>query len=193
MTPSIKRRSDVIDEVRNAVCKDRCATHGDCEQNFSDIAHLWTWWLKARRGTHVCLDELDVAEMMNLMKSTRKASTPHHLDHWVDGAGYNVCGAGIVKAENDPKPQHHCKRCATDKMVCVVENEGDLCGECALDVFRSVTFAGDDASEPKPMGNCIGCGRLTPSPFSVCEECNKKAKVTCITRCDTTNGGPCQA
>lgn len=100
MTP-IDRRSEILEQIRQCVCKDRCATHGDAEDNFEDIATLWTWWIKARYGVVIQLDALDSAEMMNLMKSTRKAKTPLHLDHWVDGGGYNVCGAGIVKKALD--------------------------------------------------------------------------------------------
>ena len=94
-------RASVIEQIKQCVCKDRCNTHGEAEQNFADIAHVWSWWLKSRYNAHVRLDELDVAEMMNLMKSARKAKTPFHLDHWVDGGGYNVCGAGIVKKALD--------------------------------------------------------------------------------------------
>ncbi|TXH43086.1 MAG: hypothetical protein E6Q97_34715 [Desulfurellales bacterium] len=93
----MERRSEALDEIRRCVCMDRCATHGDAEDNFGDIAHVWRWWIKARHGIEVPIDALDSAEMMNLMKSTRKAKTPLHLDHWIDGGGYNVCGAGIVK------------------------------------------------------------------------------------------------
>lgn len=96
MTP-VERRSEALEEIRRCVCKDRCSTHGDAEDNFKDIAYVWSWWIKARYGIEVPLDALDSAEMMNLMKSTRKAKTPLHLDHWIDGGGYNVCGAGIVK------------------------------------------------------------------------------------------------
>ena len=100
MTP-IDRRSEILEQIRQCVCRDRCATHGDAEDNFKDIAMLWSWWISKRYGIKVTLDELDSAEMMNLMKSTRKAKTPFHLDHWVDGGGYNVCGAGIVKKALD--------------------------------------------------------------------------------------------
>lgn len=95
MTP-IERRASALEQIKQCVCKDRCATHGDAEDNFKDIAMLWSWWISKRYGIKVTLDEIDSAEMMNLMKSSRKAVTPFHLDHWIDGGGYNVCGAGIV-------------------------------------------------------------------------------------------------
>ena len=181
MTPSIKRRSDVLDEVRNAVCKDRCATHGDAEDNFKDIALLWNWWLRARRGTHVRLDELDVAEMMNLMKSTRKATTPYCLDHWVDGAGYNVCGAGIVKAASDAADAsqqasgqvHHCYRCATQKVVRVVEKEWELCSACKAELKPIDCITGNetpikpDTEDQEPYLVCLMCNGPIESAYKL--------------------------
>lgn len=104
MTP-IEARERSIDMIHQAVCVDRVNTHGDAVINLKRIAELWSWWLKARgiMPGYPANDitALDVAEMMNLLKTARKASNPTIVDHWTDGAGYNVLGAGMLLQSNE--------------------------------------------------------------------------------------------
>lgn len=91
---SISRRKSIISEISECVLKDRCATHGDAEDNFQDIATMWTIILKNKLHAPIAAEQ--VAAMMIAMKLTRIATTPEHQDHWVDAAGYAVCGGGIT-------------------------------------------------------------------------------------------------
>ena len=92
-------RRKILDEVAGCVCRDRMNVYGDAEDNFADIAEFHTTYLRARGllAEGAKIESFDVAAMANLMKIARAANAPTHLDNWVDGAGYAVCGAGIVK------------------------------------------------------------------------------------------------
>lgn len=94
---SLESRKATLAVIEGAVCKDRTATHGPPENNFADIAAFWSIWISKRFKVDIQLDALDVAEMCNLLKSARKISNIAVLDHWDDGAGYNVCGGGILR------------------------------------------------------------------------------------------------
>lgn len=99
--PGNKRRSDVLDTIRGAVCRDRQNSYGDAEDNFQNIADYWNLWLK-QRGYPTTLTPTDVAMMSAQLKMARAAVNPTYMDNWVDLGGYAVCGAGIVQAKNVP-------------------------------------------------------------------------------------------
>lgn len=102
--PGQYRRQEVLDKVRDCVCKDRQNTYGDAEDNFADIAAYMTLWLRQRGllAPDKKLESFDVAQLSSFIKIARKAVNPRYLDNWVDDAGYNVCGAGIVQAQYPP-------------------------------------------------------------------------------------------
>ena len=85
-------RSTILDTARDAVTKDRAATHGGAEQSFSQIAALWS----TRLGMTVT--PAQVAIMMIDLKTVRAWSNPTHADSWVDVAGYAACGGEIATA-----------------------------------------------------------------------------------------------
>ena len=94
-------REEALKEVGKCVLTDRNLDYGAPEDNFSDIAARWNIYLK-RRGLLVSpLTAADVAVMSIDIKMSRLATSPNKLDHWVDVAGYAVCGAEIVTKEPD--------------------------------------------------------------------------------------------
>jgi len=93
------KREEILREAIQCVTKDRNATHGNPEDNFKIIVGYWNQYLETRvkRNDYTnFLDEVDVAVMMLLMKVSRLAKSPGHMDHWVDIAGYAACGGGIA-------------------------------------------------------------------------------------------------
>lgn len=95
-SPTTARRRKILDEVAKCILKDRADTHGDAEDNFTDIAALLN--IRLRRKLKEPLTALDVASIGVLIKEARKIAVAGeiNLDNWVDGAGYNGCGGGIV-------------------------------------------------------------------------------------------------
>jgi hypothetical protein len=87
-------RVDVLDAARDAITRDRAATHGDAEDSFQMIADFWTVWLGDRLEGEVT--PFDVAEMMQLMKTARARGNPTHMDNFVDQAGYSALAAEMV-------------------------------------------------------------------------------------------------
>lgn len=97
-------RKVVLGGAARAVLTDRRNTYGPAEDNFLNIAQLWTEWLHARfRATGVSttfrFTRADVAVMMDLMKTARLVQTPDHPDTWTDKAGYSACGLQAALAD----------------------------------------------------------------------------------------------
>lgn len=107
--------------------KDRGLNYGRPADNFRRIARLWNAHILNRYGDGFggdttiaipALDEIDVALMMDLMKTARLENAPAHLDSWIDKAGYTACGAEIAlekekrsfnspaQSEGDGPPSH---------------------------------------------------------------------------------------
>lgn len=82
-------RQKLLDEARVIVSKDRTSGYGNPEDNFLQIAALWTAY-KGQQFT-----SMDVALMCALIKVARLAKSPEHHDSLVDIAGYAACGADI--------------------------------------------------------------------------------------------------
>lgn len=93
------RRRAVLQQVADCVCRDRQNTYGDAEDNFADIAALAN--IMFRDKLKEPFTPLDVATFSLCIKMARIRTSPHHIDNWIDAAGYGVCGAGIVKADGD--------------------------------------------------------------------------------------------
>ena len=85
-------RKDCLDEAIKCVCQDRQNTYGSPEKNFKVIADYWTVFLQSI-GYEVTVLPWHVAVMMSQLKTARMASSPNHLDNYVDGCGYlaNAC------------------------------------------------------------------------------------------------------
>lgn len=94
------RREAIIEEVKKCVLLDRQQSYGDAEDNFENIRNLWNIYTKTRwPGEAVVFESYDVAAFMAFVKLARSASSPTHLDNWIDLAGYAVCGGGIISKE----------------------------------------------------------------------------------------------
>lgn len=83
-------RQEILDAASACVTVDRAATHGDIENNFGTIAAYWSVHLDAN------VSAADVAVMMAMVKMARIKTSPRHVDHWVDIAGYAACGGEIA-------------------------------------------------------------------------------------------------
>lgn len=98
-------RADLLTAALDAV-NARPKAYGPPERNFDRIARLWSAHTVNRYGEGVGLrfDSVDVALMMDLMKTARLEETPGHMDSWVDKAGYSACGAECATTiEHDPE------------------------------------------------------------------------------------------
>jgi hypothetical protein len=87
--------ADILATASEYVTKDRAATHGDAESNFSLIGALWTAYTGAKIGA------VDVAAMMALLKVARVKGNPGNLDSWCDLAGYAACGGEIATNQGE--------------------------------------------------------------------------------------------
>ena len=83
-------RSDILDMASECITKDRAATHGDMEKNFSTIAAYWSIHLGIE------ITAADCAIMCAQIKIARLKSNAGHADNWVDLAGYAACGGELA-------------------------------------------------------------------------------------------------
>jgi hypothetical protein len=103
-------KTELLETAKLAVA-DRGLNYGRPEANFERIAALWTAHIRNRyadpANSEVDMstwdgrfDPSDVAQMMVLMKIARLENSPHHLDSWVDVAGYAACGAELAPSDS---------------------------------------------------------------------------------------------
>lgn len=85
-----------LGKAMNAVCGDRHLNYGSAEDNFARIAELWNAWWKIRQPGP--FTSVDVAILMDLVKTARIANAASHADSWVDKAGYAACGFSVSGA-----------------------------------------------------------------------------------------------
>lgn len=90
-------REEILTTAIQYITKDRAATHGDAEDNFDNIADLWSWWMRGREIYE--MNNFDVAMMMVLFKIARVKANPGHVDSYVDGVGYLAIAGEIQCVE----------------------------------------------------------------------------------------------
>jgi hypothetical protein len=102
-------RQELLEEAIKITTSDRNKSYGNPEDNFTNIANLWTEYLKAKETAHSDVTRIrritaaDVAQMMVLMKIARLATNPGHRDSALDVAGYAACLADIQVGINSRK------------------------------------------------------------------------------------------
>tara|TARA_R110000824_G_scaffold9917_3_gene44056 strand:+ start:3005 stop:3292 length:288 start_codon:yes stop_codon:yes gene_type:complete len=87
-------RSDILNRAEQYVNVDRASTHGDMEDNFREIAELWTQYID-----HT-ITSIDVSVMMALLKIARLKSNSTNPDNWIDACGYMACGGELATKED---------------------------------------------------------------------------------------------
>ena len=90
-------RTEILETANEYITRDRAATHGDAEENFAQIAAVWTWWLNERLTAPV--DAYDVAQMMSLFKKARAKGNRTHMDSPTDDIGYTAIAGEIASRQ----------------------------------------------------------------------------------------------
>ena len=90
---STKRPSQLLlDEAYEIISNDRNKQYGSPEENFENIASLWTTYLTAANKVSIVISPVQVAHLMILLKIARLSTNPLHKDSGIDIAGYAACG-----------------------------------------------------------------------------------------------------
>jgi hypothetical protein len=93
MSRSNMTRDEALARAQSLVSSERAEQYGSAEENFTRVARLWS----AAFGWEVTLADVPLA--IDLLKTARLISNPHHLDSWVDKAGYAALGAELYSEE----------------------------------------------------------------------------------------------
>ena len=89
-------RKEILAEGEKCICNDRNMQYGEPEDNFSDIAKLWSVFLD------INITAPQVAAMMILLKTARiKSSEGRDKDSWIDTAGYAACGGELMFGDKE--------------------------------------------------------------------------------------------
>jgi hypothetical protein len=80
--------SEILRSAADLVSGDRNVQHGDKEICLSNIAEIWTAYLRIRKEPAAPLTGIDVASMMALLRLARTQTGAPNVDDWLDGAGY---------------------------------------------------------------------------------------------------------
>ncbi len=89
------KREEILKRAAEIVTKDRNEQYGEPEDNFENIARLWSAYLLTG------IDALDVGIMMILFKIARTPITRGTLDTYIDIAGYAACAGEIASKWTD--------------------------------------------------------------------------------------------
>jgi len=84
--------------LAHAAVMSRGEAYGGVEDNFANIADLWTLWLDGSDGR---VTSKDVAVMLALVKIARLKSDIDHQDSIVDLAGYAACLGELTGVGDD--------------------------------------------------------------------------------------------
>ena len=84
-------REEVLRKANEMVNGHREQDYGTPENNFKNIAEVWSWYLNTE------LSPLDVANLMTLMKMARIKGNSFKADSYIDAIGYLACGYEIAE------------------------------------------------------------------------------------------------
>ena len=86
-------RKEMLEKTISIVCEDGEQQYGKPEDNFNEIAKLWSIYLGYP------ISAKDVAIMMALLKIARIKSGMHKDDNYIDLAGYAACACECAPRE----------------------------------------------------------------------------------------------
>lgn len=101
--PKMSCRETVLEEAKRCICQDRQNQYGEPEDSFLTIAAFWEVYLQSKTGKVINLTRDDVALMMVLLKVARTNGHKHHVDNYVDMAGYAALAAELAQNELEIK------------------------------------------------------------------------------------------
>lgn len=97
--PKASCRETVLEKARLCICQDRQNQYGAPEDSFTSIANYWSLYLLSNKKLVEALSPSDVALMMVLLKLARTEGHTHHVDNYVDMAGYAALAAELSEKE----------------------------------------------------------------------------------------------
>lgn len=97
--PKMSCRETVLEEAKRCICQDRQNQYGAPEDSFFTIAQFWSAYLAGEHKLKCIISKEDVALMMVLLKVARTNGHKHHVDNYVDMAGYAALAAELAEDE----------------------------------------------------------------------------------------------
>lgn len=91
-------KTEILRTANEYITRDRQSTHGKAENNFANIARLWSAYLD-----HTITPQ-DVAILMTLLKVARYKHNPSYVDNAIDMAGYAALAGELGQGVDALKP-----------------------------------------------------------------------------------------
>jgi hypothetical protein len=105
--PESTAPESILEEAQRLIHGERNKNYGHPRDNFKEITNLWNGYLQGFDPS-VGLNELDVANLMILMKVARAKDAGWHRDSYTDIAGYAGCAERLqepIQVPLDETPQ----------------------------------------------------------------------------------------
>jgi hypothetical protein len=91
----------ILEEAQRLIHGDRNKNYGHPRENFADISALFSGYLGVE------ITNIDVANLMILVKIARVKGTGYHRDSFTDIAGYAGCVERIYEEDEDDYPEEY--------------------------------------------------------------------------------------
>lgn len=98
INPFTKKPESILEEAQRLIHGDRNKNYGHPRDNFREISKLFAGYLDRE------VSELDVANLMILMKVARAKDAGWHRDSYTDIAGYAGCAERLQEPVEDTGP-----------------------------------------------------------------------------------------
>ncbi|AJD82473.1 hypothetical protein SHEEN_55 [Mycobacterium phage Sheen] len=112
----------ILQEAQRLIHGERIKNYGHPRENFKDIALLFSGYLEKE------ITDIDVANLMILMKVARVKGTGYHRDSFTDIAGYAGCVERIYEEDEEPAvdgPKQYSSLAQVPVGVVVVDRFGE--------------------------------------------------------------------
>ncbi|WNO26548.1 hypothetical protein SEA_DEXES_54 [Mycobacterium phage Dexes] len=148
----------ILEEAQRLIHGPRNKNYGHPRENFADISALFSAYLERP------ISDLDVANLMILVKVARVKGTGYHRDSYTDIAGYAGCAERIYEepVEEDGQPTLFDLPLPDD----LIRNE-DEDSLSWVDALNDITYSDEDGDDPVDLDEPRVWGSLRDVPAGV--------------------------
>lgn len=93
------KQNYILRQAETIINGERQEQYGSVEDSFQTIADLWSSYLCNSKQKSIDITDVDVANMMILLKIARNTNGVHKDDNWIDICGYAALGGKLSNGQ----------------------------------------------------------------------------------------------